>query len=135
MKNLCASFLLATIATVGRARDPEPRHSMGMRGCGGVGHSRGTWGVEGSPADVPDGVDHSPGGVLVLIQHHMALGIHPHALPWEMAAALAPALAETRPQRCPGGAVLATAAAAVLPAVGTRWDHYPMAGSGDPQDP
>jgi len=52
------------------------------------------WGEEGSPTDVPDGTDLSPGGVLALIHYHIAFGIHLHALPWEMAAALAPTLAE-----------------------------------------
>lgn len=73
-------------------------HGTAWRGTKGLwrggGHGRGTWGEEGSPADVPDGVDPSPGGVLVLVHHHMALGVHLHALPWETAAASA---------RAPGG--------------------------------
>lgn len=44
-------------------------------------HSRGTWGEESSPTHVPDGIDPSPGGVLVFIHHHMAFGIHLHTLP------------------------------------------------------
>lgn len=63
------------------------------RGTPGLGRGgqrgRGTWGEEGSPADIPDSIDPCPGGVLELVHHHVALGVHPHALPRGTAAASA----------------------------------------------
>lgn len=56
----------------------------------GKGHGRSTWSEESSPTDIPYGIDPSSGGVLVLIHNHMALGVHPHALPWQTAATYAP---------------------------------------------
>lgn len=52
---------------------------------------------------ISDGVDTSPGGLLLLIHHHVALGVHLHALLWETAPTMAPVLPEIHLQRCLGG--------------------------------